>query len=64
MGQIFFFFFLSVPLVLLIGSVWSILELSFSLYIFFFLNSIGNFMSADIISDLVGLGALSFSSFA
>lgn len=63
MGQIFFFF-LSVPLVLLIGSVWSILELSFSLYIFFFLNSIGNFMSADIISDLVGLGALSFSSFA
>lgn len=63
MGQSFFFF-LSVPLVLLIGCVWSILELSFSLYIFFFLNSIGNFMSTDIISDLVGLGALSFSSFA
>ena len=61
MGQIFF---MSVSLVLLIGSVWSILELSFSLYtFFFFLNSIGSFVSTDIISELVGLGPLSFSSF-
>lgn len=55
---------MSVPLVLLIGSIWSILELSFSLHtFFFFLNSVGSFMSTDIISELVGLGALSFSSF-
>lgn len=55
MGQIF----LSASSLLLISYVWWILELSFSLYTFFFLlNSIGNFMSTDIISDLVGLGSL------
>lgn len=57
--------FCSSPSSSVIGSAWWILEPPLTVDLLFLGELIGNFMSADIINDLVGFGSLTqFSSFA